>query len=454
MDRLLTLQRQWSGEGQRVLMLCRREFQSANPFAGLENDQAELETVVAAHNSDLCVVGLVGIVDPPRKEIPSVVSICRRAGIRVFMVTGDFALTAAAIARQCGIVTNSSIDSIEDIRAKALEHAPGALADAHGHKKMLADDLGTESIAEPSENVGSLVLSGSELVGLQAEHWDIICKYDEIVFARTTPEQKLFIVQELRARENYVAVTGDGVNDSPALKKADLGIAMNESGSDVSKEAASMILLDDNFASIVKGIEEGRLIFANLKKSIRYTVAHSTPEVIPQILYIIVPLPPMLTSIMILVIDLGFEIFAALTYAWEPAESANGLMKLPPRKPVTMKSIAQLRARNARQPAVPLDAETGQPVAEGRVARIIRAARAPFTRVWWQDALEKTDGEILVDGDLLSWSYIEAGLISAVSLTLVFFVVLNHHGISPQQARVMAKGTNTNYFNKDSPDFT
>ncbi|KAJ2465173.1 hypothetical protein EV174_006699, partial [Coemansia sp. RSA 2320] len=229
---------------------------------------------------------------------------------------------------------------------------------------------------------------------------------------------------------------------------------MNESGSDVSKEAASMILLDDNFASIVKGIEEGRLIFANLKKSIRYTVAHSTPEVIPQILYIIVPLPPMLTSIMILVIDLGFEIFAALTYAWEPAESANGLMKLPPRKPVTMKSIAQLRARNARQPAVPLDAETGQPVAEGRVARIIRAARAPFTRVWWQDALEKTDGEILVDGDLLSWSYIEAGLISAVSLTLVFFVVLNHHGISPQQARVMAKDTNTNYFNKDSPDFT
>ncbi|KAJ2889787.1 hypothetical protein IWW38_004498, partial [Coemansia aciculifera] len=227
---------------------------------------------------------------------------------------------------------------------------------------------------------------------------------------------------------------------------ADLGIAMNESGSDVSKEAASMILLDDNFASIVKGIEEGRLIFANLKKSIRYTLTHSTPEVIPQILYIIVPLPPMLTSIMILVIDLGFEIFAALTYAWEPAESAGGLMKLPPRKPVTMRSIAQLRARTARQPILPAH--------ETRAAYLFRTLRAPFTKLWWQDLMEKSDGEILVDGDLLSWSYLEAGMISVVSLVVVFFVILNHHGISPKQARAMAKDTSKNYFNKDSPDYT
>ncbi|KAJ2467304.1 hypothetical protein GGI02_004079 [Coemansia sp. RSA 2322] len=331
MDRLLTLQRQWSGEGQRVLMLCRREFQSANPFAGLENDQAELETVVAAHNSDLCVVGLVGIVDPPRKEIPSVVSICRRAGIRVFMVTGDFALTAAAIARQCGIVTNSSIDSIEDIRAKALEHAPGALADAHGHKKMLADDLGTESIAEPSENVGSLVLSGSELVGLQAEHWDIICKYDEIVFARTTPEQKLFIVQELRARENYVAVTGDGVNDSPALKAAHIGVAMG-GGSEVAKEAADMVLLDNNFSSIVVAIENGRLVFENLKKVLLYLMpAGSFSEIVPMLLNMALGVPLPLSVIFMIIICMLTDVWASISLMYESPES--DIMLRAPRNP-------------------------------------------------------------------------------------------------------------------------
>ncbi|KAJ2883479.1 hypothetical protein IWW38_005541, partial [Coemansia aciculifera] len=199
LERLLMLQRQWSGEGQRVLMLCRRDFAGTNPFSGSEDDQAELESLVAAQNADLCIVGLVGIVDPPRKEIPSVVDTCRRAGIRVFMVTGDFALTAAAIARQCHIVTNDHVDSIEDIRAKALAHAPGAIADAHHEKPQLSE------LSSDNQGIVSLVLSGSDLAGLQAEHWDIICAYNEIVFARTTPEQKLQIVQELRARENYVA---------------------------------------------------------------------------------------------------------------------------------------------------------------------------------------------------------------------------------------------------------
>lgn len=127
---------------------------------------------------------------------------------------------------------------------------------------------------------------------------------------------------------HIVGVTGDGVNDSPALKKADLGIAMNISGSDVSKEAASMILLDDNFASIVKGIEEGRLIFVNLKKSIQYTISHSTPEVIPNLLYVIVPIPLPLSAILILAIDLGFELIAALSFAWDPPETKEGLMKV------------------------------------------------------------------------------------------------------------------------------
>ncbi|KAJ1946349.1 hypothetical protein FBU59_002049, partial [Linderina macrospora] len=228
LERLQALQRKWSSEGQRVLMLCRREFQGTNPFAGIEDDQAKLDEVVAAVNTDLTIVGLVGIVDPPRKEIPHVVDTCRRAGIRVFMVTGDFALTAAAIARQCKIITNDRVDSIDDIRAKALQHAPGALADAGVEKKAMSvsssSGKGAEStIGCDSDEIRSLVLSGSELIGLQPEHWDIICRYTEIVFARTTPEQKLLIVQELRNRESYVAVTGDGVNDSPAMKAAHIG---------------------------------------------------------------------------------------------------------------------------------------------------------------------------------------------------------------------------------------
>ncbi|KAJ1948639.1 hypothetical protein EC988_005092 [Linderina pennispora] len=225
---------------------------------------------------------------------------------------------------------------------------------------------------------------------------------------------------------------------------------MNESGSDVSKEAASMILLDDNFASIVKGIEEGRLIFANLKKSIRYTLTHSTPEIIPQILYILVPLPAILTSIMILVIDLGFEICAALSYAWEPAESRNGLMLLPPRKPVTMRSIQQLRARKARQPAAQIDPATGEPTKPTRLQKLGQSARKPFTKMFWKNMFEKEEGEILVDGDLLSWAYLEAGMISAISLIITFFVILNKHDISPRQARIMAKDQDNTWFEKDS----
>ncbi|KAJ1937130.1 hypothetical protein EC988_007980, partial [Linderina pennispora] len=163
LERLQGLQRKWSGEGQRVLMLCRREFQGTNPFAGIEDDQAKLDEVVAAVNTDLTIVGLVGIVDPPRKEIPHVVDTCRRAGIRVFMVTGDFALTAAAIARQCKIITNDRVDSIDDIRAKALQHAPGALADAGVEKKTPSIDSSTDkgtvtTAGHDNDGIRSLVL--------------------------------------------------------------------------------------------------------------------------------------------------------------------------------------------------------------------------------------------------------------------------------------------------------
>ncbi|KAJ1958605.1 hypothetical protein GGI12_004690, partial [Dipsacomyces acuminosporus] len=334
LERLQALQRRWSGEGQRVLMLCRREFHTdANPFAGIEDDQAQLDAAVAANNCDLCIVGLVGIVDPPRKEIPHVVDTCRVAGIRVFMVTGDFALTAAAIARQCRIITNDHVDSVEDVRAKALQYAPGALANGGGEKKAASSSssLTQGSASTGNEGIRSLVVSGSELGGLQPEHWDIICSYTEIVFARTTPEQKLLIVQELRKRENYVAVTGDGVNDSPALKAAHIGVAMG-AGSEVAKEAADMVLLDNNFSSILVAIENGRLVFENLKKVVLYLLpAGSFSEFIPMVMNMVFGVPLPLSVFYMIIICMLTDVWASISLMYESPES--DIMYRAPRNP-------------------------------------------------------------------------------------------------------------------------
>jgi sodium/potassium-transporting ATPase subunit alpha len=191
---------------------------------------------------------------------------------------------------------------------------------------------------------------------------------------------------------------GDGVNDSPALKKADLGIAMNQSGSDVSKEASSMILLDDNFASTVSGIAEGRLIFINLKKSIQYVVTHIIPEVLPFILSVVIPLPLFLGTLQILVIDLGFELSSALSFAWEKPETAHGLMNIPPRKPVTEETKLSLKARNIREEEaslkMPLDPESGEKEIPSKLQLARHNFYRMFTSEYWKS--EKQEGEVLV----------------------------------------------------------
>merc|ERR550519_226124 len=158
-----------------------------------------------------------------------------------------------------------------------------------------------------------------------------------IVFARTSPQQKLIIVEGCQRMGAIVAVTGDGVNDSPALKKADIGVAMGIAGSDVSKQAADMILLDDNFASIVTGVEEGRLIFDNLKKSIAYTLTSNIPEISPFLLFILADIPLPLGTVTILCIDLGTDMLPAISMAYEFAES--DIMKRQPRNPFTDKLV-------------------------------------------------------------------------------------------------------------------
>ncbi|KAJ2777641.1 hypothetical protein H4R18_005052 [Coemansia javaensis] len=375
-------------------------------------------------------VGLASLEDPPKHGVREAIGRCRAAGVQVMMVTGDHPLTAEAIGRKINLVIGETRETV----AARTGRAPAEVGE---------------------DEYDAVVIHGEQIAAMTDADWEAVFRKPEVIFARTSPKNKLEIVARAQEIGHICAVTGDGVNDAPALKCADLGIAMNNSGSDVSKEAASMILLDDNFASIVKGIEEGRLIFANLKKSIRYTVSHSIPEVIPQILYIIVPLPPMITAIMILVIDLGYEILAALTYAWEPAESSTGLMKLAPRMPVTQRSIARLRARRARLAAEGLlDPVTGRAVRLGWARWAWRAARAPFARAWWRELLDRGEGEILVDRELLSWSYLEAGVISSISSLVVFFVVLNARGISPRQAQVMARADSNRFFRKDSAPYT
>ncbi|CAG5135194.1 unnamed protein product, partial [Candidula unifasciata] len=260
-------------------------------------------------------VGLMSMIDPPRAAVPDAVGKCRSAGIKVIMVTGDHPITAKAIARCVGIISEGS-KTVEDIAAER--------------------GIPVEQVNP--RDAKAAVVNGGELRDMTLDQIDeILINHTEIVFARTSPQQKLIIVEGCQRQGQIVAVTGDGVNDSPALKKADIGVAMGIAGSDVSKQAADMILLDDNFASIVTGVEEGRLIFDNLKKSIAYTLTSKIPEVSPFLLFITANIPLALGTITILCIDLGTDMIPAISMAYEKAE--QDIMKRAPRNPETDKLV-------------------------------------------------------------------------------------------------------------------
>lgn len=228
-------------------------------------------------------IGIAGLFDPPRSEVPAAVAALREAGVKVVMVTGDYQTTAVAIGRMVGIVTGD---------------APA-------------------------------VITGEQLRTMAEAHLDWELEQQEVIFARTSPEQKLLIVQALQRRGEVVAVTGDGVNDAPALKQADIGVAMGLAGTDVAREAADMVLLDDNFATLLPAVREGRTIFDNLKKSIGFTVSHAVPEVMPYLAFLILAVPLPLTVTLILSIDLATDMLPAIALGREPAEL--DIMHLPPR---------------------------------------------------------------------------------------------------------------------------
>jgi len=299
------------GLGERVLGFCdymlpQEDYPSGYPFDGDEENFPL---------TGLRFVGLMSMIDPPRAAVPDAVGKCRSAGIKVIMVTGDHPITAKAIAKGVGIISEGN-ETVEDIAAR---------------RGIPVSEV------NPRE-AKAIVVHGSDLRDMTPGQIDeILANHSEIVFARTSPQQKLIIVEGCQRQGAIVAVTGDGVNDSPALKKADIGVAMGIAGSDVSKQAADMILLDDNFASIVTGVEEGRLIFDNLKKSIAYTLTSNIPEISPFLLFILADVPLPLGTITILCIDLGTDLVPAISLAYEQAES--DIMKRQPRDPLHDKLV-------------------------------------------------------------------------------------------------------------------
>jgi sodium/potassium-transporting ATPase subunit alpha len=261
--------------GLRVIAVAYREF----PAGDISNPDREVL------EKELVLAGFIGIEDPLRLEVPAALASCHAAGIEVILITGDHPSTAKNVAVRSGIVS----------------------AEASADVVMTGDIL--EGL---SENALAEAITG----GVR-------------VFARTSPAQKMKIIMALKKQDRVVAMTGDGVNDAPALKAADIGIAMGLSGTDVARASAQIILLDDNFASIVAGIEEGRTVFMNIRKFTNYVLVSNGPEILPYLIYILFPVPLALTVIQILTIDLGTDIIPSMALGQEPPDP--DAMRQPPR---------------------------------------------------------------------------------------------------------------------------
>ena len=266
---LLAVHDRMAREGLRLLAVARREV-----------DPAEVRAAAGVVERDLTLLGLVALWDPPRSDVAEAVALCRRAGIHVVIVTGDYGLTASALAARIGLPITQIVTGDE------------------------VDRLGPETLRELALTPG-------------------------VLFARVSPAHKLAVVRALRAADVVVAVTGDGVNDAPALRAADIGVAMGLRGSEVAKEAAEMVITDDHFASIVSAVRLGRSIWSNVGRFVTYVFASNVAELVPFLALVFVGVPLPLTVMQVLAVDLGTDLLPALALGAEPPES--GLMDRPPR---------------------------------------------------------------------------------------------------------------------------
>ncbi|HSE59126.1 MAG TPA: cation-transporting P-type ATPase [Nitrospiraceae bacterium] len=282
--KILVQSRAFAQQAYRVLAVAMREIVP-------DDKRLDIETV----EQNLTFLGLLAMMDPPHREVPEAIARCRRAGVRVIMITGDHPLTAEAIARKIGLAPSSPA-LLPDAFVPVVEGAQVESMSDEALRRLLTP-------ARPGQ--------------------------PEPVFARMAPRHKMRVVSTLKEMGEVVAVTGDGVNDAPALKRADIGIAMGVAGTDVAKDTADMILLDDNFATIVNAIEEGRTVYANIRKFCTYVLSSNVPEIVPYLGYGLVGIPLAITVPQILAVDLGTDIVPALALGSEPPHQS--VMDQPPR---------------------------------------------------------------------------------------------------------------------------
>ncbi len=395
-ERIMAANDKYAREGLRVLAVAYRP---------LRKDDDTLPDSIREYNTenverDLTFIGLVAMQDPPRSEVKEAVRLCHSAGIKIIMITGDYGLTAESIARKIGIIQTDN----------------------------------------------ARVISGSELAEMDDEALKQALE-GEVVFARMAPEQKYRIVCALQEMGNIVAVTGDGVNDSPALKKADIGIAMGITGTDVAKEAADMILSDDNFATIVRAIEEGRTVYNNIRKFLRYIFDSNTPEAAAPVAYLLsgglIPVP--LTVIQILTIDIGTDMVPALGLGAEAAEAS--VMQRPPRSKkerllnrnvmivgfIWYGLLGTLFALGGYFLANILNGWPNVPIAAEGTTVYARATTMMLAGVVFSQIgmvmNNRTDYESVFKRGLFSNRYINAGLIIEILLLIAVIYVPFLHGI-------------------------
>jgi magnesium-transporting ATPase (P-type) len=263
--------REFASEGLRVIAVAYKKL----PRSEYSKD-AKVE-------KDMIFVGLAAMLDPPRLEVREAVTKARQAGIKTVIITGDYGPTAQVVAHEVGLVDSTCCNIIRGVDLEAL-----------------SDEVIVDAV-----------------------------KGGNVIFARVSPEQKLRIVEVIKESGEIVAVTGDGANDAPSLKEADVGVAMGVSGTDVAREAADIILLDDSFESIVKAVESGRAIYENIRKFIVYVFSHNWAELIPYVLYAVLGIPLPLLVVQVLAIDLAIDVIPSLALSREPPEA--GIMQEPPR---------------------------------------------------------------------------------------------------------------------------